>query len=300
MYLAAVVKGFFITMKHAIDSLRDSGPADEHYVVRMTEAGQLSFEAGDGTNGRRFPSGTNNLRVELRVGTGLRGNLAAGGLEAPRRIRPQLGLPRVQRHPPQPVSLGRAIGNTDIHLLDRRFGLARGFGLQLGVDGRLLRPQSDERPRQGRDRATARPGQEARLAQAVLRLAHQLLRLGHQRAVGITIDEHLQFLDRSRAAVREADTTGKGQLVDVARYDAVLALTERIVYQHSLLGTSPVPQGNTHPLLCPYGVVRTADGFVTLAAPSDHHWRLLAELMGRPELGVDPRFRTFHPTRCVP
>ena len=94
------------------------------------------------------------------------------------------------------------------------------------------------------------------------------------------------------AAVRHAEATGQGQLVDVAMYDAVLALTERIVYQHSVTGESPVPQGNTHPLLCPYGVVRTRTGFVTVAAPSDHHWRLLAEIIGRPELGTDPRFAT--------
>ena len=94
------------------------------------------------------------------------------------------------------------------------------------------------------------------------------------------------------AAVRHADATGQGQLVDVAMYDSVLALCERIVYQHSITGTSPAPQGNTHPLLCPYGVARTADGFVTVAAPSDHHWRLLTEILGRPELGTDERFAT--------
>jgi len=94
------------------------------------------------------------------------------------------------------------------------------------------------------------------------------------------------------AAVRHADTTGHGQLVDVAMYDSVLALTERIVYQHSITGASPVPQGNTHPLLCPYGMVRTDTGFVTVAAPSDHHWRLLCQIMGRPELGRDARFAT--------
>ena len=87
-----------------------------------------------------------------------------------------------------------------------------------------------------------------------------------------------------------SEATGSGQLVDVAMYDSVLALTERIVYQHSITGTSPAPQGNTHPLLCPYGVVRTADGFVTVATPSDHHWRLLTEILGRPELGTDPHF----------
>ena len=94
------------------------------------------------------------------------------------------------------------------------------------------------------------------------------------------------------AAVRHAEATGTGQLVDVAMYDSVLALTERIVYQHSITGTSPAPQGNTHPLLCPYGVVRTLDGFVTVATPSDHHWRRLTEVIGRPELGTDVRFAT--------
>jgi crotonobetainyl-CoA:carnitine CoA-transferase CaiB-like acyl-CoA transferase len=90
------------------------------------------------------------------------------------------------------------------------------------------------------------------------------------------------------AAVREADRTGCGQLVDVAMYDGVLALSERIVYQESITGVSPEPQGNTHPLLCPYGMVRTADGFVTIAAPSDHHWQLLAGIIGRPDVADGP------------
>ncbi len=94
------------------------------------------------------------------------------------------------------------------------------------------------------------------------------------------------------AAVRNAEATGKGQLVDVAMYDSVLSMTERIVYQQAMTGSSPVPQGNTHPLLCPYGVVATATGFVTVAAPSDHHWRLLTELIGRHELADDPRYAT--------
>jgi len=94
------------------------------------------------------------------------------------------------------------------------------------------------------------------------------------------------------AAVRHAEHTGVGQLVDVAMYDSVLALTERIVYQYSMTGTSPAPQGNTHPLLCPYGVVRSSNGFVAVAAPSDPHWQLLSNIMGKPELGSDERYAT--------
>ncbi|MHB1164124.1 MAG: CaiB/BaiF CoA transferase family protein [Candidatus Nanopelagicales bacterium] len=94
------------------------------------------------------------------------------------------------------------------------------------------------------------------------------------------------------AALHEVGRTGRGQLVDVAMYDSVLALTERIIYQHSMTGVSPEPQGNTHPLLCPYGLVRTADGFVAIAAPTDHHWRLLVGIMGTPHLAMDERFAT--------
>ena len=94
------------------------------------------------------------------------------------------------------------------------------------------------------------------------------------------------------AAVRHAERTGEGQFVDVALYDGVLSLCERIAYQDSYTGVDPVPQGNTHPLLCPYGGVRTADGWVTIAAPTDHHWRLLAQVLGLSNLGSDERFAT--------
>lgn len=92
------------------------------------------------------------------------------------------------------------------------------------------------------------------------------------------------------AALRHAEHTGEGQFVDVAMYDAVLALTERIVYQHSYLGEDPGPMGNGHPLLAPFDIMQTADGWIAVAAPSDNHWRFLVETMGRPELADDPRF----------
>jgi len=94
------------------------------------------------------------------------------------------------------------------------------------------------------------------------------------------------------AAVRHAERTGEGQFVDVALYDGVLSLCERIAYQQSYTGVDPVPQGNTHPLLCPYGVLPTADGWVTIAAPTDRHWQLLAQVIGLSELGRDDRFGT--------
>lgn len=92
------------------------------------------------------------------------------------------------------------------------------------------------------------------------------------------------------SAVRHASGTGQGQFVDVSMYDAVLALCERIVYQHSYDGAVPGPEGNSHPLLCPFGLFPARDGWVSVACPRDHFWVILTEAMGRPDLGADERY----------
>jgi crotonobetainyl-CoA:carnitine CoA-transferase CaiB-like acyl-CoA transferase len=94
------------------------------------------------------------------------------------------------------------------------------------------------------------------------------------------------------AAVHHARRTGEGQFVDVAMYDAVLSLCERMVYQHSYTGEVPRPIGNRHPLLCPFDIFPTADSWVAVAAPHDGHWRQLAEVIGGPDLADDERYRT--------
>lgn len=94
------------------------------------------------------------------------------------------------------------------------------------------------------------------------------------------------------AALHHARRTGEGQHVDVAMYDGVLALCERIVNQYSYAGTVPRPQGNTHPLLSPFDVFATSDGFVTIAAPGEAQWRELCALIDRADAAEDPRYAT--------
>lgn len=94
------------------------------------------------------------------------------------------------------------------------------------------------------------------------------------------------------AACHHATRTGQGQFVDVAMYDGIVSLCERAVYQYSYTGKSPVPEGNQHPILCPFGTFAARDGQVTIGCPRDSFWVELVMIMGRPELGADPRFRT--------
>ena len=94
------------------------------------------------------------------------------------------------------------------------------------------------------------------------------------------------------AALREADATGKGQFVDVAMYDAMISLCERMVYLNDITGAVPGPEGNGHPFLSPFGLYPAADGHVALGIVDDAFWQKLATLMGQPALGDDSRFAT--------
>ena len=94
------------------------------------------------------------------------------------------------------------------------------------------------------------------------------------------------------AALHHAGRSGIGQFVDVAMYDGVLAMCERIVYQYSYLGSAPVPEGNHHPILCPFGMFPARDGQVTIGCPRDAFWRELCVAIGTPERADDPKFAT--------
>ncbi|HJM73520.1 MAG: CoA transferase [Acidimicrobiales bacterium] len=92
------------------------------------------------------------------------------------------------------------------------------------------------------------------------------------------------------SAVLSAQRTGEGQYVDIAMYDAMVSLCERIVYQYGYTGEDPIPAGNRHPLWSLYNTFEARDGFVCISAVFAHEWANLADVMGRPELAVDQRF----------
>jgi len=100
------------------------------------------------------------------------------------------------------------------------------------------------------------------------------------------------------SAILRAHKTGRGQFVDVGMVDAILAVCERIMHQHSFAQTLPVPEGNHHPLLCPFGMFPAKDGFVTIAAHADQHFPILCRLIDRPEMATDPKNVTVQDRRA--
>lgn len=94
------------------------------------------------------------------------------------------------------------------------------------------------------------------------------------------------------AAIHHARRSGAGQFVDVAMTDAVLAVCERMVWQHSTGGLVSGPEGNHHPFLCPFGMFPASDGFVTLAVHIDGFFAEFCRRVGAPELLDDPKLAT--------
>ncbi|MFD5250440.1 CaiB/BaiF CoA transferase family protein [Amycolatopsis sp. NPDC058340] len=93
------------------------------------------------------------------------------------------------------------------------------------------------------------------------------------------------------AALAHRNRTGEGQHVDVSMVDCLLASSSGLP---TLAATGAPPQrlGNETDFVVPANVYACADGHLYLAVAINRHWRMLAEIIGRPELGRAEGFGT--------
>jgi len=93
------------------------------------------------------------------------------------------------------------------------------------------------------------------------------------------------------AAMEERHRTGRGQVVDSAIYEAVLAMMESTVPDFQYTGYVRERTGAILPNVAPSNVYPTRDGlWMLVAANQDTVFRRLAEAMGKPELATDERY----------
>lgn len=95
------------------------------------------------------------------------------------------------------------------------------------------------------------------------------------------------------AALRHAERTGQGQLVDVAQQDSVLSLTENAVVSYTVDGTVAKPLGNAHPFVRPYELYPCEDGYVFFGGYTDKFWKLTCAMFGEPDVADDPEIDTM-------
>ena len=114
--------------------------------------------------------------------------------------------------------------------------------------------------------------------------------------VGISIGDTLAAIFAALgvlSAMVERSKTGRGQVVDSAIYEAVLAVMESLIPDYAIGGHIRERTGPFLPDVAPSNVYTTADGRdALLAANQDTVFRRLAVAMESPELGADQRYAT--------
>jgi len=110
--------------------------------------------------------------------------------------------------------------------------------------------------------------------------------------VGVSIGDTLAALYGvigALMAVEARRSTGRGQVVDVALYEAVFSVMESMLPEFDAFGAVRERTGSILPGIAPTSAYACADGsHVLIAANGDSIFRRLAQAMGREDLANDP------------
>jgi len=93
-------------------------------------------------------------------------------------------------------------------------------------------------------------------------------------------------------ALYERVRSGKGQFVDATLYDSAIALHQPHAPNYFVAGAKPKLVGNSHGSLAPYSNFPTKGRNIVVGAGNDAQFRKLVQMLGKPELADDPRFKT--------
>ena len=93
-------------------------------------------------------------------------------------------------------------------------------------------------------------------------------------------------------ALYERNRSGKGQFIDATLYDSAIALHQPHAPNYFSAGLKPKLVGNSHGSLAPYSNFPTKGRNIVVGAGNDGQFRKLCQMLGKPELADDPRFKT--------
>ncbi len=96
------------------------------------------------------------------------------------------------------------------------------------------------------------------------------------------------------AAIHRRESSGRGQVVDVALYEPLLRIIESVIVRYDQTGQKKPLLGNQMEEDVPRNVYATADGgAIAISCGSQRIYEGLVDAMGRPDLKHDPRFATM-------
>lgn len=94
------------------------------------------------------------------------------------------------------------------------------------------------------------------------------------------------------AALRARDRDGVGQFIDVSLLESAVSFGVWEAGRYFATGDVPAPSGSAHQSIAPYQAFRSADGWFTFGANSQHHWIACCAVFGLDALADDRRFAT--------
>ena len=97
----------------------------------------------------------------------------------------------------------------------------------------------------------------------------------------------LMAMQHRHASVSEQAPKGRGQVIDVALYEAVFNCMESLLPEYSAFGAVREPAGSALPGIAPSNAYPCADGWVLIAGNGDSIFRRLMKAIGRDDLGGD-------------
>lgn len=110
--------------------------------------------------------------------------------------------------------------------------------------------------------------------------------------VGVSIGDTLAALHGVIGvlmALHERQRSGRGQVVDVALYEAVFNCMESLLPEYSAFGAVRGPGGSALPGIAPSNAYRCLDGHALVAGNGDSIYKRLMAVVQRPDLAADPQ-----------
>jgi CoA:oxalate CoA-transferase len=93
-------------------------------------------------------------------------------------------------------------------------------------------------------------------------------------------------------ALEARHRSGRGQRVETSLLESIVGILTWSAGIYFETGRTPTPQGNHHPLSSPHGVFKASDRAFNIACGSEAMWAKLVNVIGRPELASDARFKS--------
>ncbi len=85
-----------------------------------------------------------------------------------------------------------------------------------------------------------------------------------------------------QAALHQRETTGHGQMVDMALFDVMVGTLGNQAMNYLVSGRSPKRMGNAHPNIAPYEAFEAKDGWLIVAVGNDRQFKRFCEAIDLP------------------